>query len=475
MILLTSISQRRRDLLEQVGFRKEIDFVQFDTPVNVGYHSKEPKLTLDEVRRMSVEVARTKVRSAVAGTRVHQTLGLPPEEIVVVGADTVVYSDGRVLDRPLPLSPSDATPRQLRRAEDVARQMLSDLRGREFRVLTGLVVAQSDNPQNERSCCTVTEARMKQFSDNDIECYVRTGEPLDKAGGFCIQERGVVLFQGIKGSYSNVVGLPLFEFLVLLRDPFFARRVQFRIDQADSRESEPVDQGVPELLGYADERTSHRLYQSMSPRLLMASASPRRLELLRQIVADNTIEVLASDHEEAYREEDPLERVKRLALEKARTVLSRRAEFSPSIEIVIGADTEVVIDGEAVGHPEDGEHARHILGRLSGRRHQTITGLALIDTASGREVVECTSTQVKFKPLSEEELEQYVRSGEPMGKAGAYGIQGRGAIFIEEIDGSYSNVVGLPLERLSDILDREFGLPIWDIDEVSSWTVPRNG
>jgi septum formation protein len=89
--------------------------------------------------------------------------------------------------------------------------------------------------------------------------------------------------------------------------------------------------------------------------------------------------------------------------------------------------------------------------------------------------VECTSTQVKFKPLSEEELEQYVRSGEPMGKAGAYGIQGRGAIFIEEIDGSYSNVVGLPLERLSDILDREFGLPIWDIDEVSSWTVPRNG
>jgi septum formation protein len=243
--------------------------------------------------------------------------------------------------------------------------------------------------------------------------------------------------------------------------------------------SEPIEldysrRPPAQRLGYADEKTARHLYQFLSPRLLLGSRSPRRYELLKQIVAENKIEVLVSKLEEPYRNEAPETRVKRLATEKARQILSKPNKFSSSIEVVIGADTEIVLNGEALGQPKDDKTARQILKRLSGQTHQAITGLALIDRRSGHEVVDCVSTQVKFKTLSDDEIEQYIISGEPIGKAGAYGIQGKGALFVEEIDGSYSNVVGLPLERLSEILDQDFGMPIWDIDKVSNWRFPAS-
>ncbi len=149
--------------------------------------------------------------------------------------------------------------------------------------------------------------------------------------------------------------------------------------------------------------------------------------------------------------------------------MSKQSSFSPSVEVVIGADTEIVLDGAAMGQPKDAETAREMLRKLSGRGHEAITGLALIDTKTGREVVDCVSTQVSFKELSQQEIEKYVQSDEPIGKAGAYGIQGIGVLFVKEIVGSYSNVMGLPLERLSEILDQDFKMPIWDIDKVSYW------
>ena len=247
MILLTSVSRRRKELLEQIGFRKDSDFVQVDTAVNVEYHREKGKLTLDEARQKAMEVARLKISNAVEDALYLPMYDLPPEKTVVVGADTVVYFDGRVLDRPLLVNPQYATPRQLKEAKRAAMQMLSDMRGRDFLVITGLVVAQGNNLRKKRSCCVATEVRMKLYSDEDIERYIRTGEPLDKAGGFGIQERGVVLFEKIKGSYSNVVGLPLVELVKLLRDPLFEGRVQFRFDRADILESTPVTEGAPEL------------------------------------------------------------------------------------------------------------------------------------------------------------------------------------------------------------------------------------
>ncbi|MCI0393336.1 MAG: Maf family nucleotide pyrophosphatase [Chloroflexi bacterium] len=743
-IFLTSTSTRRKALLQQIGFREQEDFLQADVPVNYDFHKDKQELSLAEVKQKVVEAARLKVTRADEARllRIYHQL---PQQTVIVGADTVVFFAGRVLDRPLLFNPSFATPDQLKQGKEEARRMLSALKGQVFHVVTGLVVAQGDNLQQERSCCVVTEAKMKEFSDNDIERYIQTGEPLDKAGGFGIQERGVILFEKIKGSYSNIVGLPLVAFVELLRDPLFAGRVHFRLHDADTVDNTPVTEGVPELravsvgdinydlvyskfpvgffanlrppgehvqgqlyrgtggtaaifatrarevgfkqcsvlgviggdalgkfieqelhqkgirtllpadynrltgvtlvlrdqgekdtlitltdshqalseddvnmaraeiekahvvfisgyclsdpdrrnaalrvmelsqragglvvldvhvdmdkaldfqsftamahnrvdvmvaeiatvfgwlnvegrpeddwafvkekiapalqqqfstvflrtssysheiiaspagisgphlldysqrrpeerLGYGDERTVQHLYEFMSPRLLLASKSPRRLELLRQIVADNKIEILVSKHQEERRpDEAPEARVKRLALEKAQRVLARRGEFSPSIEIVVGADTEIVVDGEAIGQPANDAEARQLLQRLSGRTHRALTGLALISATGEKAVIDCVCTHVKFKQLSSEEIDQYVMSGEPIGKAGAYGIQGKGALFIEEIAGSYSNVVGLPLERLSEILDREFGLPIWNIDRVSSWHFSHHG
>ncbi len=752
MILLTSLSPRRKELLQQIGFnpvtlarRREVqvsfsvsDFIQIDSPVNFNYHQEKQDLTLDEVKKMTVDVAKLKIHRVVEG-RILTIYNLQPEKTVVVGADTIVYFNNRVLDRPSLVDLDLLTLEHLEQAEREARRMLSSLRGQTFHVITGLALACGENLQQDKSCYVMTEVKMKEFSDEDIERYIGTKEPLDKTGAFGIQERGVVLFEEIKGSYTNVVGLPLVELVDLLGDPIFRGRVQLPLSTIHPVPNFPTTPAAPELrvvavgdinydlrfnelpagffprlsppgkhvrgelkqavggsavifahrareagfkqcsvlgaiggdalgklveeylsreniqtllpanynlktsialilrdqaendtsltithaqqslseddiskakfdiekalvvfvsgycltdpgrqratlkvmewareanqivvldatvnideafdfitftemihnkvdvlvaeiqtilnwlnikdhlehdwsfiiehvipilrqhfpviflrtstyshefiitprhvpppieldysrrsadkkLGYADERTAHHLYRFMSSRLLMASSSPRRVALLRQIIADTKFEVLASEHTETYySDEAPKDRVRRLAIEKARMVLSKRDDFSPSIEIVIGADTEIVLDGVALGKSNDAETAREILRKLSGRSHEAITGLALINIKTGQEVVDCVSTQVDFKQLSQQEIENYILSGEPIGKAGAYGIQGIGVLFVKGIVGSYSNVMGLPLECLSEILKQDFKMPVWDIDKVSSW------
>ena len=113
--------------------------------------------------------------------------------------------------------------------------------------------------------------------------------------------------------------------------------------------------------------------------------------------------------------------------------------------LIIGADTEVVLDGQILGKPADQEDAERMLTRLSGRWHAVMTGVALYDVETKREVADFDKTLVKFAPISKTELEWYVKTGEPMDKSGAYGIQGLGGLFVEEIAGNYYNVVGLPL------------------------------
>jgi septum formation protein len=113
--------------------------------------------------------------------------------------------------------------------------------------------------------------------------------------------------------------------------------------------------------------------------------------------------------------------------------------------LIIGADTEVVLDGQILGKPADESDAERMLNRLSGRWHAVMTGVALVDIATKREVADFDKTLVKFAALSKAEIEWYVKTGEPLDKAGAYGIQGFGGLFVEEIAGNYYNVVGLPL------------------------------
>lgn len=156
--------------------------------------------------------------------------------------------------------------------------------------------------------------------------------------------------------------------------------------------------------------------------------------------------------------ETAVERVLRLAQAKATAGANAiRMVVTPDAPaLVVGADTEVVIDGEVLGKPESDEHARSMLRRLAGRTHEVITGVAVIRLPSGERQVEHEVTQVRFAPLTDEQIAAYVASGEHRDKAGGYAIQGRGGTFVTRVEGCYFNVVGLPLARLYRML-REMG------------------
>jgi septum formation protein len=172
--------------------------------------------------------------------------------------------------------------------------------------------------------------------------------------------------------------------------------------------------------------------------LILASASPRRAELLR--AAGINFTVRATDVDETIQPgESPHDYVLRLSREKALAV-------ARDDELTLGADTTVVINGEIAGKPVDNEDARRMLRSLSGQWHEVLTGVTL--ARAGRVLSDVASTRVKFAEMSEAEVDWYVATGEPMDKAGAYAIQGHAALFVERIEGSYSNVVGLPVQMV---------------------------
>ena len=191
------------------------------------------------------------------------------------------------------------------------------------------------------------------------------------------------------------------------------------------------------LLALGDEK------RMMMEKLLLASASPRRAEILRAV--GWPFETLAMHIDETLIPgESASHTVERLALEKAEAA----ARESPSL-LVLGADTTVVVDSEILGKPQDDRDARRMLRLLSNRWHDVLTGVALVRTEGNScRVVAHEKTQVRFAAMSDAEIDWYVKSGESADKAGAYAVQGRAALFIEEIRGDYWNVVGLPLRLI---------------------------
>ena len=189
------------------------------------------------------------------------------------------------------------------------------------------------------------------------------------------------------------------------------------------------------------------------PRLVLASASPRRSALLSQIGI--TFEVRPSDIVEppsnVYLNTPASEVTQKLALLKAVDVAQHFNEA-----IIIGADTLVSLEGKLLGKPTDDTEAFEMLTHLSGTCHEVVTGVALVDVETGREIVWAETTQVYFRELRSTEITAYIASGETSDKAGAYGIQGRGAAFVRRIEGCYFNVVGLPLASL---VEHIFNLP----------------
>ncbi|WP_192458320.1 Maf family protein [Musicola keenii] len=180
--------------------------------------------------------------------------------------------------------------------------------------------------------------------------------------------------------------------------------------------------------------------------LYLASASPRRRELLALL--DIPFAVVGIDvAEERQRQETPEAYVTRLAQDKARAGVAAVPDDLP----VLGSDTIVVLDGQVLEKPKDAAHAARMLRALSGRCHQVMTAVALAD----RQDIRCERvvTEVQFRRLSDEEIDRYIAGGEPMDKAGAYGIQGKGGTFVKTINGSYHAVVGLPLVETLELFN----------------------
>ncbi|QYJ94206.1 Maf-like protein [Shewanella spartinae] len=185
--------------------------------------------------------------------------------------------------------------------------------------------------------------------------------------------------------------------------------------------------------------------------LVLASSSPRRRELLAQVGLGDSefaFEALSADIDESHRAgESADEFVVRLAIEKAQAGL---ALWGQAGAVVLGSDTIVVLEGEILGKPKDEQDARQMLSALSGKRHSVMTAVAVTD--GERTLSRLVETKVQFCGLTEQAILAYIATGEPMDKAGAYGIQGLGGCFVEAIDGSYSAVVGLPLVETRALL-----------------------
>lgn len=189
-------------------------------------------------------------------------------------------------------------------------------------------------------------------------------------------------------------------------------------------------------------------------RIILASASPRRSELLKQ--AGFTFEIQVSKKEEVYQSERPDEIVKELSLLKAEDVAHHNIEKKDVI--VIGADTVVVLDGNILGKPKSKEEAANMLRQIQGRKHQVYTGVAILifdECGTCHKKNHAVCTEVFVNPMTESEIFAYMEHENVMDKAGAYGIQGKFAIYIDKIEGDYYNVVGLPISYIYQVLKEE--------------------
>lgn len=176
-------------------------------------------------------------------------------------------------------------------------------------------------------------------------------------------------------------------------------------------------------------------------KIILASGSPRRKELLEQVGME--FEIQKAEGEEIITSSVPEEAVKELSMQKAQEV-SGKCDG----DVIIGADTVVAVDGQILGKPADRADAMRMLRLLQGKEHQVITGVTVVLKENGKTVNFAEVTKVRVFPMTEEQMDQYIATGEPMDKAGAYGIQGKFAVYVSGIEGDYNNVVGLPVGRL---------------------------
>jgi septum formation protein len=190
------------------------------------------------------------------------------------------------------------------------------------------------------------------------------------------------------------------------------------------------------------------MIMSDNPQIVLASGSPRRKEMLEKLGIEIAV-IPSNAAEDELPGETPEEHVVRLSIDKAKEVAEREDVAG---HWFIGSDTIVLQNKNILGKPTDNENAAEMLRSLSGSEHQVLSGYAIIDRQTREIVADVVATDVRFRQLTESEIAGYIASGEPMDKAGAYAIQGMGGVFVESINGSYNNVVGMPLCQVVEIL-----------------------
>lgn len=206
-----------------------------------------------------------------------------------------------------------------------------------------------------------------------------------------------------------------------------------------------------------DDLPSSRIEHMITQKLILASKSPRRAEILRA-VGWRFESIAANIDETREQDEDAVSYVKRLAKTKAEKIRAHVVNGT-----VLGADTTVVVNGEILEQPHDADDARRMLYLLNNKWHEVLTGVALISDGNGNDsvLVDHELTRVRFGEMSDAEIDWYISTGEPFGKAGAYGIQGHAALFIEEVQGDYFNIVGLPIRLVYELVNKA-GIPAAD-------------
>ena len=185
-------------------------------------------------------------------------------------------------------------------------------------------------------------------------------------------------------------------------------------------------------------------------RLILASASPRRKELMT--MAGLAFDVIVSDCEENIAYDGPEDMVKKLSLLKAKDVAEKIQKTDHTPHLVIGADTIVYFQGQILGKPKDTDEAFRMLKAMAGKTHTVYTGVSVIDTATAHTETFYEETKVEFYDVTDEEITAYIATGDPLDKAGSYGVQGRGCFLVKRIEGDYFTVVGLPIARLIRVL-----------------------
>ncbi len=195
-------------------------------------------------------------------------------------------------------------------------------------------------------------------------------------------------------------------------------------------------------------------------KVILASASPRRSDYLKGLGLDPTI--MPSNVDENSSETDPVKLAIEIAIRKAEAIRDECASTGVAGDVIVAADTNVVIDDQILGKPRDPADAISMLNRLSGRSHRVVTGVCVIRMSDGKLISAAEQTRVDFTDIPAEAIEAYVNTGEPMDKAGAYGIQGKAAVFISSIEGCFFNVAGIPLSMLRGMLE-ELGFSVWKV------------